>query len=223
MVHTILIVEDDDDLRQYLKDVLLDTGYSIKDVKDGVAALKEIRKTEPDLVILDLGLPVMGGESVCTEAKKLFPDLPIIILTAKGATADVVKGLNLGADDYVPKPFETDELVARIRARLRDSNSQDEKLKIADLELNKRTLEVNRGSKKIELTPQEFKLLEYLLTNKGRVLTREIILNRIWLYSPDIETRVVDVYIGYLRKKIDNGFKKDLIHSVRGFGYVIKE
>ncbi|MGI5827733.1 MAG: response regulator transcription factor [Patescibacteria group bacterium] len=223
MVHTIVVVEDDSDLRQYLKDLLLDNGYSVKDVADGVAALKVIKKTQPDLVILDLGLPTMGGETVCSETKKLFPDLPIIMLTAKGATSDVVKGLNLGADDYIAKPFETDELIARIRARLRDHATQNAKLKVSDLVLDKKTLEVKRGDRKIKLTPQEFKLLEYLMANKGRVLTREAILNRIWLYSPDIETRVVDVYIGYLRKKIDAGFDKELIKSVRGFGYVIKE
>jgi DNA-binding response OmpR family regulator len=166
----------------------------------------------------------MGGETVCVEAKKMYPDVPIIILTAKDSTADVVRGLeDLGADDYIAKPFETEELLARIKARLRKGGNNSSRLEIADLILDTKTLEVKRGDKKIELTPQEFKLLEYLMSNKGKVMTRDAILNRVWLYSPDIETRVVDVYVGYLRKKIDEGFDKPLIHSVRGFGYVVKE
>jgi two-component system OmpR family response regulator len=120
------------------------------------------------------------------------------------------------------KPFVADEFLARINARLRRQGGGESKLVIADLELDKKSLEVRRGGKLITLTPQELKLLQYLMNNKGRILTREMILNRIWLYSPDIETRVVDVYMGYLRKKIDAGHKKKLLHSVRGFGYMIK-
>lgn len=223
MVNTIVIVEDDPDLREYLREILLDNNYAVKDAADGATALKEIKKAQPDLVILDLGLPSMGGETVCLEVKKMFPNLPIIILTAKGTNADMVKGLDLGADDYIAKPFETNVLLARIKARLRAQKSVDTQLKVADLVLDNRTMEVSRGKKNIKLTPQEFRLLEYLMNNKGKVLTRDMILNRIWLYAPDIETRVVDVYIGYLRKKIDTGFKDKLIQSVRGFGYLIKE
>jgi DNA-binding response OmpR family regulator len=143
---------------------------------------------------------------------------------AKDTVADVVAGLNLGADDYVTKPFVADELLARISARLRNQNSaKDNKLKVDGLALDNKTFEVEREGKQIQLTPQEFKLLEYLMNNQGRILTREMILNRVWLYSPDIETRVVDVYMGYLRKKIDQDFEKKLLHSVRGFGYMIKE
>jgi DNA-binding response OmpR family regulator len=130
----------------------------------------------------------------------------------------------LGADDYVTKPFVADELLARITARLRNQSSvKDNKLVVGDLVLDNKTFEVQRGETSIQLTPQEFKLLEYLMNNKGRILTREMILNRVWLYSPDIETRVVDVYMGYLRKKIDQDFDKKLLHSVRGFGYMIKD
>jgi len=223
MANSILVVEDDNDLREYLKNILTDSGYSVRVAIEGISALKDMKEVQPDLVLLDLGLPVLGGESVCIEAKKLYPETPIIILTARGTTTDTVKGLNLGADDYIAKPFETDELLARIRARLRSPSLDGEKLKVADLELDTRTMEVRRGDKEIKLTPQEWKLLKYLMENKGRVLTRGMILNRIWLYSPDADTRVVDVYIGYLRKKLDTGFDKRIIHSVRGFGYVIKE
>jgi DNA-binding response OmpR family regulator len=172
---------------------------------------------------LDLGLPNMSGEAVCTEIRKKHPELRVIVLTAKDGVADIVQGLALGADDYITKPFVADELLARIKARLRYQGSGDATLKVGDLELDNKTLVVNRNGGVVQLTPQEFKLLQYLMNNQGRILTREMILNRVWLYSPDIETRVVDVYMGYLRKKIDSGYDKKLLHSVRGFGYMIKE
>jgi DNA-binding response OmpR family regulator len=223
MLHTILVVEDDAGLQKYLKELLLDNGYSVQIAPDGIAALNAIQKISPDLVILDLGLPNMSGEAVCAEIRKKYPNVKVIILTAKDEAADIVNGLNLGADDYITKPFVADELLARIKARLRGSNGDSAKLKVADLELDNGSIEVKRDGKSIELTPKEFKLLQYLMSNKDRILTREMILNRIWFYSPDIETRVVDVYMGYLRKKVDGAYKKKLIHSVRGFGYVIKE
>lgn len=223
MTSTILIVEDDLGLQKYLKELLLDNGYSVHTASDGIQALNMIEKSPPDLVILDLGLPNMSGEAVCSEIRKKHSDLRVIILTAKDGVADIVQGLNLGADDYMTKPFMADEFLARIKARLRYKNGHDSTLRVDTLELDKRTLEVKRNGKQIQLTPQEFKLLEYLMSNKGRILTREMILNRVWLYSADIETRVVDVYMGYLRKKIDADYNKKLLHSVRGFGYMIKE
>ncbi|MDD5146876.1 MAG: response regulator transcription factor [Candidatus Pacebacteria bacterium] len=222
MIKTILIVEDDSGLNKYLSELLLDNGYSVQTATDGVAALTSIEKLPPDLVVLDLGLPNMSGEAVCLELRKKYPDLPIIILTAKDSVSDIVRGLNLGADDYITKPFVADEFLARIKARFRDKGENNARLAIDDLIVNTQTLEVKRGEKSISLTPQEFKLLEYLMINKGRILTREMILNRVWLYSPNVETRVVDVYIGYLRKKIDSGFPNKLVKSVRGFGYMIK-
>lgn len=224
MVQTILVVEDDKGLQKYLKELLLDNGYSIKIAGDGIEALDTLTRTQPDLLVLDLGLPNMSGEAVCSEVRKKYPELPVIILTAKDSINDIVQGLNLGADDYMTKPFVADEFLARIKARLRRKDGSNEAvLEVADLKLNSKTLEVTRGDKQIQLTPQEFKLLQYLMNNKGRILTREMILNRIWLYSSDIETRVVDVYMGYLRKKVDSDYEKKLLHSVRGFGYVIKE
>src|SRR5258708_33406106 len=223
MVNTILVLEDDQGLQKYLKELLLDNGHSVQTSADGIAALNTIEKTIPDLVILDLGLPNMSGEAVCLEIRKKYPELPVIILTAKDSISDIVQGLNLGADDYMTKPFVADELLARIKARLRQNSNGDAAMKVGDLELDNKTLEVKRAGKPIQLTPQEYKLLQYLMSNKGRILTREMILNRVWLYSPDIETRVVDVYMGYLRKKVDSEAEKKLIHSVRGFGYMIKE
>jgi DNA-binding response OmpR family regulator len=222
-MHTILIVEDDSGVQTYVKELLQENNYSVQIAADGVVALNSIQKLAPDLVLLDLGLPNMSGEAVCLEIRKKYPKLPVIIFTAKDSVSDVVQGLNLGADDYITKPFVPEELLARIQARLRESGSNDNKLKIGDLELDSETFEVKRGTKPVHLTPQEFRLLQYLMTNTGRVLTREMILNRVWLYSTDIETRVVDVYMGYLRKKIDKGQSKKLLHSVRGFGYMVKE
>lgn len=224
MINKILVVEDDTGLQKYLKELLLDNGFSVGTASDGITALNALSKVPPDLMILDLGLPNMSGEAVVSEVKKKYSDLPVIILTAKDSVADIVHGLDMGADDYMTKPFVADELLARIKARLRvNGEGTNGKLKVDDLELDNHTLEVKRGEKEIQLTPQEYKLLQYLMNNKGRILTREMILNRVWLYSPDIETRVVDVYMGYLRKKIDEDFEKKLLHSVRGFGYMIKD
>ena len=223
MVETVLIVEDDLGLQKYLRELLLDNGYAVQAVSDGIAALEYFKKDEPDIVVLDLGLPVMAGEAVTQEIRKKHKEIPILILTAKDSITDKVQGLTLGADDYMTKPFVADEFLARIKARLRKQTSTDEILKVGDLTLNSKTMEVSRGGKHIQLTPQEFKLLQYLMSNKGRILTREMILSRIWLYSSDVETRVVDVYMGYLRKKIDQGTTQKLLHSVRGFGYVLKE
>ncbi len=223
MLKSILIIEDDKGIQKFLKDLLLDNGYSVKTASDGMIGLEVLKKSQPDLVLLDLNLPNLTGESVCREIRKNFPAVRVIILTAKDTTSDIIQGLNLGADDYITKPFIADELLARIQARLRHDGTDDAKLKIADLELDNNTLEVTRAGKSIKLTPQEFKLLHYLMNNKGRILTRDMILNRIWPSSYDIETRVVDVYMGYLRKKIDTDAKKKLIHSARGFGYMVKE
>lgn len=223
MQATILVIEDDAGLQNYLKDLLLENDFVVHTAADGVIALNSLKKSEPDLVVLDLGLPNLSGETVCLEIRKKYPKLPIIILTGRDAVADKVRGLNLGADDYITKPFVAEEFIARIHARLRKTDTGDEVLKVADLELNTKSLEVKRGNKILQLTPKEYHLLQYLMSNKGRILTREMILNRIWLSSPDIETRVVDVYMGYLRKKVDSGFDKQLIQSVRGFGYTIKD
>lgn len=219
-MNKILLIEDDLGIQEYIKDLLLENEYNVTSFSDGISALDFLKESFIDLVILDLGLPKLTGEAVCKDIRKKYPHLPIIILTAKDATTDIVNGLNLGADDYITKPFVAEILLARIKARLRvDENAI---LILDDLELNSQTIEVTRAGKKIPLSQHEFKLLQYLLNNKGRVLTREMILNRVWEYSYDVDTRVVDVYIGYLRKKIDVGFKKKLIQSVRGFGYMIK-
>jgi DNA-binding response OmpR family regulator len=223
MNKSILIVEDEKGIQEYLKEFLIDNGFLVQTASDGATTLNLIRKSQPDLVLLDLGLPDMSGESVCLEIRRKYPELRLIIVSARNDTQDIVKGLSLGADDYITKPFTLDELMARVNARLRSNDTSNVIRKIGDLELNQETHEVKRKNKLIELSPTEFRLLEYLMINKGKVVTREMILNKIWSASPDIETRSVDIYIGYLRKKIDKGFSDKLIQSVRGFGYILKE
>lgn len=222
MLKKILLVEDEKDIRDSLKKSLTENGYIVEAAEDGAAALVMVDKISPDMVILDLGLPKISGESVLQEIKKDNPAMPIIILTAKSATSDIITGLNLGADNYIPKPFIIEELLARIKAQFKTMGDDIKKLKVADLELDNDSKEVRRGGKLIALTPKEFELLYHLMSNVGRVLSRETILNKVWLYSPDIESRVVDVYIGYLRRKIDHRQKKKLILSIRGFGYSVK-
>lgn len=221
MTYKILVVEDDQNIREYLTDAFKEAGYSVKSTEDGAVALKMVKESKPDLIILDLGIESIAGETVCMEVKKMHPELPVIILTAKNTSPEIVHGFDLGADDYISKPFEMDELLARIRVRLKQKGTS--LLTIDNLVLDTSTLDVKRGDKPISLTAKEFKLLEYLIINKGAVLSRETILDHIWLYSPEIESRVVDVYIGYLRRKIDEGFENKLIKSVRGFGYTIRE
>jgi len=220
---SILIIEDDKGIRNFVKEILIEKRYTVRDTDKGLKGLEIVEKIQPDLVILDLKLPDITGEEVCQRIKKMVPETIVIILTAKDSPSDIAQGLELGADDYISKPFTSEVLLARIKARLRGNSTNGSTLTIDDLTLNSKKFEVSRNGKKINLTPQEFKLLETLMMNKNTVLTRDVILSKVWKYSPDIESRVVDVYIGYLRSKIDKGFKKHLIKSIRGFGYVIKD
>lgn len=223
MSYTLLVVEDDQTIREYVKGVLLNEGLSVYTAETGIDALNILKEKTFDLVLLDLHLPDMQGESICQQIKHDSPQTMVILLTAKSGIQEKVQGFQLGADDYITKPFAPEELVARVRARLRPSGQESQTLKIADLVLDPQTVQVTRAGKEISLTPQEFKLLEYLLQNQEKVLSRDMILNRVWAYSFDVESRVVDVYVGYLRKKIDADSPVKLIHSVRGFGYTVKE
>ena len=221
VVPTIVVVEDDTDLSRYLEELLTAQRYVVHPVQQGVRALNLIEQVNPNLVLLDLTLPDIAGESVCTEIKKLNPQLPVIMLTAKDQDEEIVNGLNLGADDYITKPFRSEELLARIHARLRET-PKDVIIRIADLEINTDTFEVKREGKLIPLTRTEYTLLHYLALNQGKVLTREMVLSNVWSYTPDVESRVVDVYVGYLRRKIDKNYPLKLIVSVRGFGYMLR-
>jgi DNA-binding response OmpR family regulator len=223
MIHSALVIEDDKALQSYIKELLTENGYTVVTADDGVDGLQKITEKTPDIVLLDLNLPKISGESVCRSLRKDYPDLPIIILTAKDTVNDVVNGLNLGADDYMTKPFDAEVLVARMKARLRAQGAPQSVLQVADLTLNSKTLEITRAGQSIVLSPHEFKILQYLMANKNQVLTRDMIINRVWFDTPEVETRIVDVYIGYLRKKIDADHERKLIHSARGFGYMIKD
>jgi DNA-binding response OmpR family regulator len=219
----VVVVEDEQPVREHLTQLLQDNGFLVTSTGMGTEVEGIMEKIRPQLVLLDLQLPDIQGQSICRQIKKNDPETVVIMLTAKDTPQDISEGFDIGADDYIKKPFSDEELVARIKARLKQQTDENEMLKVGDISLNMKTYKLTRSGKEIPLTPQEFKLLEYLIRNANRVLTREMILNRIWLYSPDIESRVVDVYIGYLRKKIDAGYDKKYIHSVRGFGYMFKE
>jgi DNA-binding response OmpR family regulator len=219
----VVVVEDEQPVREHLTQLLQDNGFLVTSTGMGTEVERIMEKIRPQLVLLDLQLPDIQGQSICRQIKRNDPETVVIMLTSKDTPQDISEGFDIGADDYIKKPFSEEELIARIKARLKQQTDENEMLTVGDISLNMKTYKLTRDGKEIPLTPQEFKLLEYLIRNANRVLTREMILNRIWLYSPDIESRVVDVYIGYLRKKIDANFDKKYIHSVRGFGYMFKE
>lgn len=218
---TVLVVEDDQDLNHYLSTFLEKNGYLVESLERGSTVLDKVEQTNPDLILLDLKLPDIDGKSLCREIKEIYPQTVIIILTGQTEAQDVVKGFRLGADDYITKPFDNEVLLARIKARLKQAEP-NQLMTVADLQLNPQTMEVKRGEKLIDLTQTEYKLLHYLLENKNQVLSREMILSHVWGYKPEADSRVVDVYIGYLRKKIDQDQSPKLIHSVRGFGYILQ-
>ena len=222
MQPSILVIEDDEPIRTFLQEFLQEEGYIVESVSHGTVALQRIENRQPDLVILDLGLPDIEGETVLTVIKKNYAQLQILILTAKAGADNIAKGLNLGADDYLVKPFSADELLARVKARIRSGSGETKEYRIEDLVVNVDTREVTRGGKLIVLTKTEFDLLYYLLKHRGQVVTRDMILNHVWGYTTDVESRVVDVYIGYVRKKIGMEFGRKLIYSMRGVGYLVK-
>jgi heavy metal response regulator len=220
----ILIVDDEENLVNALYKALKEEGYSVDTAQDGLEGLEYAKMNVYDVIILDIMLPGMDGVKVLENLRNDGINTPVLMLTAKDATEDKVKGLDAGADDYLTKPFELSELMARIRALLRrQSNTKSPILKVADLELNTLTRQVKRGDKEISLTSKEFALLEYMMRNAGRVLTRSQIADHVWDYEFDGFSNIIDVYIRYLRKKIDDGFENKLIHTIRGSGYCLKE
>jgi DNA-binding response OmpR family regulator len=216
----ILIAEDDAPLASFIATTFSNEDHVTEIAANGEEALRRLVSAQYDLLILDLNLPVMGGSQVLRKIRSGDADLPILILTATDHVSERVACLDAGADDYLTKPFSFSELSARVRALLRRKNRPVQTvLRIEDLQLDcvKRT--VQRGGKNIELTPKEFSLLEYFMRNAGRRITRNMIIEFVWKLSPDTMTNVVDVYVNYLRKKIDEGAKLKLIHTVRGVGY----
>lgn len=220
----ILIAEDERDLNLIIKKKLQNSGYTVDSVFDGEEALDFIAAADYDGIILDVMMPIHDGFYVLSELRKAGKKTPVLFLTARDSVEDRVKGLDSGANDYLIKPFSFDELMARLRAMTRPAfGLSDNILSIDNLTVNCTSHEVKRGEKLIALSAKEYTLLTYMLKNKGRVLSREQLENHVWSFDYEGGSNIVEVYIRYLRKKIDDGFDKKLIHTIRGLGYVIRE
>lgn len=217
----ILLVEDDRLIADFIVPQLERLGLHVRCAYDGPSGLEEIQRFEPDLVVLDIMLPKLDGVGVLRRLRQKRSQVPVIMLTARDATIDKVHSLDLGADDYLTKPFEMDELLARIRALLRRAEGE-EILRVADLQVNTATHEVRRGEREIELTHREYELLEFMARHPRRVLSREFLLSRVWDQEFGVTTNVVEVYVAYLRKKVDAPGEQALIRTVRGAGYTLK-
>jgi len=220
----VLVVEDELKIAQFIKRGLKEEGYAADIASDGEQGDFFLSSNDYDLIILDLMLPKMDGLTLCRKLRKEGKHTPIIMLTAKDTVKDKVKGLDSGADDYLSKPFAFEELLARIRVLLRKKDSQVvTQLKVNDLNMDLLTQKVTRAGRAIELTVKEYALLEYLMRNAGNIITRTMISEHVWDINFDTMTNVIDVYINYLRNKIDSGFEDKMIHTVRGKGYLLKK
>ena len=223
MTH-ILLVEDEAKLAQFIKLELEFEQYQVTVATEGFTGLSSARETQPDLILLDWMLPGISGPEICRRLRQTGDNVPIILLTAKDEVSDRVAGLDAGADDYVIKPFSIEELLARVRANLRrDRLEEAEVLQFSDLSLNRSTREIFRGQRAIELTAKEFDLLEYLLSHPRQVLTRDQILERVWGYDFMGDSNIIEVYVRYLRLKLEQQQEPRLIQTVRGVGYVLRE
>jgi DNA-binding response OmpR family regulator len=215
----VLIVEDEPSVARFLKQAVTESGYAAQVVADSRDALQIARQNDFDLVLLDVMLPGINGFEVCRRLRADEVRTPILIITARDALEDKVEGLDSGADDYIVKPFHVAELLARMRALLRRGDTSPAVLTVADLTLDPATRDARRGRKVIHLSATEYSLLEYLMRNAGRVLTRSMILEHVWQYDFEGNDNVLDVYVSYLRRKVDKGHPTPLIHTVRGAGY----
>lgn len=220
----ILLVEDEEKLAKFVELELTYEGYEVKVAHDGLTGLMAARDSNPHLIILDWMMPGLSGVEVCRRLRQTGSQVPIILLTAKDEVSDRVEGLDAGADDYVVKPFSIEELLARIRAHLRRNEPLEaEMLVFQDLTLNRKSREVLRSQRSIELTAKEYDLLEFLLTHAKQVLTRDRILEEVWGYDFMGDSNIIEVYIRYLRLKLEAEGEKRLIHTVRGVGYVLRD
>ncbi|OIQ90747.1 transcriptional regulatory protein CusR [mine drainage metagenome] len=223
----ILIVEDEIKIAQTLKKGLTENGYYVELAYDGTIGKRLFLSHNYDLIILDINLPEINGYELCRQIRGLNQHIPVLMLTALNTTDDKIEGFDAGADDYIIKPFEFKELLVRIRALLKRTVNQQlpsgNILKVADLEMNLDSKEVKRGDKKINLTAKEFQLLEYFMRNRNRVVSRADIAVSVWDIDFDTQTNVIDVYVNYLRNKIDKNFSYKLIHTQVGMGYILKE
>src|SRR3989440_8594603 len=218
----VLVIEDDAEITDVLRRSLRHEGYEVRTAGDGVQALDTAAEFIPDLVVLDLGLPRLDGLEVCKQLRA-DSDVPILILTARTETDDRVTGLDSGADDYLVKPFERQEFLARLRALLRRRPPRGSAfVTVGDLRLNPDTRQVARGEREIELTGREFELLEYMMRNERLVVSRESLLDDVWGYAPFAETNTVDVFVSNLRRKLEGGGEPRVLHTVRGAGYTLR-
>ncbi len=224
MTAHILLVEDEIKLARFIELELSSEGYRVSVANDGMAGLTLARESAPELMILDWMLPGLSGIEVCRRLRATGNNVPVILLTARDEVSDRVTGLDAGADDYLVKPFSIEELLARVRAHLRRTQEVDlDVLHFEDLSLNRRTREVFRGQRAIELTAKEFDLLDYLLSHPRQVYTRDQILERVWGYDFGGDSNIIEVYVRYLRLKLEENNEKRLIHTVRSVGYVLRE
>jgi DNA-binding response OmpR family regulator len=220
----ILVIEDERKVASFIRQGLAEEGHTVEVAADGAAALDLILDAPPyDLIVLDLMLPKLDGFAVLKAARQRRIATPVLVLTARDSVADKVRGLDLGADDYLTKPFAFDEFLARVRALLRRGAAPSAPvLRVADLTLDPARREVRRGERRVTLTTREYALLEYFMRNPGRVLTRPMLAEHVWGLDFDPESNIVDVYVGYLRRKIDGPGEARLLHTVRGAGYVLR-
>ena len=221
----ILLIEDDKGIVRFVKKGLLENSYSVDVEFDGETGLRSALRHNYDLIVLDIMLPKMDGREVLKKVRGMEVQTPVIFLTAKDSESDIVQGLNIGADDYLVKPFSFSELLARIRAVLRRGKmaSPTSKLQVANLVLELDGHRVFRDKIKIELTPKEYALLEFFMRHPGQIITRTMISEKIWDYHFDTSTNVVDVHVSHLRNKIDKDFEHKLLHTVKGVGYVLED
>lgn len=218
----ILLVEDDERVARNIERALLLAGHRVALADDGAVALEQALAKPHDLILLDVLLPSIDGFSVCRELRRRRVKTPILMLTARDAVGDRVHGLDAGADDYLTKPFATEELLARVRALgRRASDAGDGALRVADLLLDAARHEVRRGESEIELTPKEFELLEYLMRHVGTVVTRDQIFHNVWREAAGVSSKAVDLYVHYLRNKIDRDTARPLVRTIRGVGYMV--
>jgi DNA-binding response OmpR family regulator len=220
----LLVVEDEPSLLSIITKRLKEEGYGVDSAKDGREGENYITSAEYDCIILDIMIPFQDGLTLLRKIRAKNISAPVLLLTAKDSIDDRVTGLDSGADDYLVKPFSFDELLARVRAMLRrHKDKKNTVLSVGDLEMDTITREVQRGGKAIELTSKEYSILEYFLRNKNRVLTKSQIAEHVWNYDFEYNSNIVEVYVRYLRRKMDEEFKNKLIHTIRGGGYVIKD
>jgi DNA-binding response OmpR family regulator len=220
----ILVIEDETKLAQFIELELKYEGYEVTVCHDGLDGLTTARESQPDLILVDWMLPNISGVDICRRLRTTGNQTPVILVTAKDEIKDRVEGLDAGADDYIVKPFNLDELLARVRANLRrNQEDNSDLLQFSDLKLNRKTREVYRGDRLIELTAKEFDLLEYLLSHPKQVLTRDQILERVWGFDFMGDSNIIEVYVRYLRLKLEENQEKRLIQTVRSVGYVLKE